>query len=904
MTNHRRVHLDRRSRAAGATFNEILFRQVTVTASTPVEVLVLSKYDVFHRLSRAAREALRTAAHGHEESVVDLDRFHKTDKWTKYKQRVLHEHMNHDRLAKILVQSPRSNTAVDRLEQRKTKPKRTPRDVASAVPERAATNQEAHRHHGNSYDETLASTPRDGGVLPAKSMLVSANEFLLLPPHDSAAVRARASTRTIGHFVSTFNADAPPSGARRAQLDDVLHAERARHVQVLNEGNPLAYFDLQAIKQQEKKHHSEARGRAASTRRTLLIGASPLVAAPASSPTFGLSSLESPVPALAPSNKLAHKVAANVLNQLGHENFVFSRPVRLGANGDDALARGWHRSHHCRKDCSDDDDSSSASRHATAALNAEAEQLCDGEFVVVSFSVASSSGSHSSDSVTKRDGADASVRSLQSPLIQVLAAVTSLTHAREVALREEAVDALARCASSTSDGDAVSEPGASTAATTFFVVPKRKYAVLPRANRPRGTEEQLQRELVERFGRATTAPSASSTGPSLHSRRPSTVGLLSSSSPPGGSSFPERSIATAPTAAPVLEAHGLFASFQKIVFTTSELREITAARDSAVRESTADSARTEACPTAAVTKPQLEQHQGARPRLFAVVSLVLSKHEIENSVCEEPFMCVHQLFTSEAQATDAALHMTTQHFRNALVCVLPVGQRVHLEDAYDWCVQVESDRRERRSASYASAALSPNRVKAQHAVPHPPTSPPPRMAMRRTNSKASGTVAHPSPLRIHIAGAAAAPHGSAEWQVEREKAHRLHQFICSRLGQRATADRERRERQEATGFTPKPLLTLEDKLTTLHEYLETANAAAASARSGGGGGLALGKYRQMKRFGSIMRARINSTLATSGLSPTLPASSSPSSTSPTTSPSSLSSAGAPASSPLAVSTVP
>jgi hypothetical protein len=44
-------------------------------------VLILSKYDVFHRLSRAAREALRTAAHLPSESVVYLDRFHKTEKW-------------------------------------------------------------------------------------------------------------------------------------------------------------------------------------------------------------------------------------------------------------------------------------------------------------------------------------------------------------------------------------------------------------------------------------------------------------------------------------------------------------------------------------------------------------------------------------------------------------------------------------------------------------------------------------------------------------------------------------------------------------------------------------------------------------------------------------------------------
>ncbi|KAG6953583.1 hypothetical protein JG687_00012316 [Phytophthora cactorum] len=66
--------------AAGVNFNEAIHREVSVSASTPVEVLLLS-------------------------NIVYLDRFHKTQKWEDYKQKVLREYVNHDRIEKILPSS-------------------------------------------------------------------------------------------------------------------------------------------------------------------------------------------------------------------------------------------------------------------------------------------------------------------------------------------------------------------------------------------------------------------------------------------------------------------------------------------------------------------------------------------------------------------------------------------------------------------------------------------------------------------------------------------------------------------------------------------------------------------------------------------------------------------------------
>lgn len=828
--------------AAGATFNEVIFREVTVTASTPVEVLILSKYDVFHRLSRAAREALRTAAHSHAESVIYLDRLHKTDKWSAYKQRVLHEHVNHERLAKILA--PRRADGELRSQ------KATPRTKSSRLTELSSPS----------------ATPRDpqGISDPAlrTDMLVNANEFLLLPPMTNG-VPAASSTHTIGHFVSTFNADAPPSTARKQQLAEVLVAEHRRQVDTLNEGNPLAYFDLEAIRQQEKRHSAEARGRAASTRRTQLIsvaglpGATPSPAAPESSPLVPLDA--SPSASLAPMElpartALANTVATNVMNQLAHENFVFSRPARLEDESDDGnstAGRGASQSHRSQRKSSGAV-STSSPRKASTALKVE---VCDGDFVVVSVRTPQVEVEHSDHTL---------LRTLQSPVVCILAAVTSLSQARDFVRREQLRDALklAKCDRASCSGD-TGELGAAAAvdaAMTYYMLPKRKYAVLPSANRPRDTEEQLQKELWDRFARVPTAPSSSSASgtQSPRGRRPS-VATAAGFSERGVSTAPATLTTTAP-AAPALESSRHFASFQKIMLTMSELRAITSAQQQAA------AAHERAKLIGTGEKPgdsDAPTPDAPACRLFAIVSVVLSKQEIANSVCEEPFLCVHQLFASEAMAMDAALHVPAPHFRNALLCVVPVGEGVHLEDAYEWCVQVESDRREKRSSSTHSAAHSPSRSKA-----HPSQSPRPV----RTSIKAGGTVSRgtSATTRTNAAGGSSSPPRASDWETEREKAHRLHQFICSRLSSKTTAaGKERRGQQEASGFTPKPLLTLEDKLATLHEYLASSNVTAATVGARGAGASGLGKYRHVKKFGSIMRARIGSTLATSGLSPSL-----------------------------------
>ncbi|RLO09454.1 hypothetical protein DYB28_004860, partial [Aphanomyces astaci] len=93
--------------ATGKNFNEPVIRSETATANTPIEVLALSKYDVFNRLSRTARETLRGHTHRHKHPVVVFDQLYKTLKWDQFKAKVVHDEVHTDRLNKVLPTSGR-----------------------------------------------------------------------------------------------------------------------------------------------------------------------------------------------------------------------------------------------------------------------------------------------------------------------------------------------------------------------------------------------------------------------------------------------------------------------------------------------------------------------------------------------------------------------------------------------------------------------------------------------------------------------------------------------------------------------------------------------------------------------------------------------------------------------------
>ena len=74
--------------------NDARTRKSSAVATSPIEVLVLKKFDLFHKLSEGVRLKLahETRAHA-QETLVTVDRVIKTQKWQKYRQRVLKETM-------------------------------------------------------------------------------------------------------------------------------------------------------------------------------------------------------------------------------------------------------------------------------------------------------------------------------------------------------------------------------------------------------------------------------------------------------------------------------------------------------------------------------------------------------------------------------------------------------------------------------------------------------------------------------------------------------------------------------------------------------------------------------------------------------------------------------------------
>ncbi|TMW59027.1 hypothetical protein Poli38472_007172 [Pythium oligandrum] len=533
--------------AAGANFNEVIYREVTVTASTPVEVLVLSKYDVFHRLSRSARETLRAAAHSHVESVVYLDRFHKTEKWEAYKKSLVQECVKH----------PSSSV---------TKPKYHKK---AKTPRKNESEMDALPTKGEKIEEEQEKRP-DMAHLPP---LVDANEFLLLEREKTVMHKCFGQEQTFAHHVVRFNADAPPTEARARDLDSVVNAERQRQVEILNEGNPLAYFDMNAVYAEQRQQQAVARSRAASSRRLLIRGIS------------------------------------------GSDN--------------------------------------------------------------------------------------------------------------------------------TGDGDG-------------------------------GT--------------------------------------------PGG----------------VLPADPmtLFASSHKVAMPLSEQREAAMAHTKRSHD--------------AQLEDTSKALSGSPARCFVVVSMVLSRRELANAFCDEPFLSIHSIYPSEIEAMQAALLLPPQPLKNALVCIIPLNEWIHFEDAFEWCIQNEADRSDKQSLPRLPTPSTPRRT--------PTGSSGPSMLTPR---RKTGSVCN--------LNGALMPHTAA---AEKVKARRLHQFICARLGVKEKTDPRRPGLGEAppTGFTPKPTITLEHKLAALEEYLESAQT---SPGMGGKSTTLMNKYRQMKRIGSIMRSRTN----IMGSSPSSPSSS-------------------------------
>lgn len=761
---------------------------MTVVATTPVEVLVLSKYDVFHRLSRSARETLRTAVRTHVATVEYLDRFHKTIKWDNYRHKVFKEHLNQGRVVKLLRAHEHQH------------PQEHLRRPISSQSERST--------------DGIASSSKQPVKMTHVNTLVQTNEFLLLPPEQASIKKcfdASTATQSIGQYVATFNADAPPSVARRRQLNDVLLAERMKQIEVLNEGNPLVYFDLNRIQQQDRQTMLEVRSKAASSRRIMLAnGGLTRGSFPSIPPTSAASAA---APSLLQSHngrKSSHRASMRNIHtgaavsspafitdsatyQSFQDDFVFSRPEKLHEDGSRRTSR--------RKSIMLPHDL--AMRRSTihrGASNPGSDRVLDGEFVLVAVRY-------------EDDGEDGSYGRVVQPSVRILRVLDSVQDAQETLFRVK----LAEC-NGCEEAPKVSAP--EECEEGYYVVPRGKYAAIP----PEGSHDApetnsspspLHREshVGATSQRHSMAKPTISIGEAVTSDPANSTESNSSSRSPG-LPLPQPSSAQ-------LDTTSLFGNLQPVTLSPAQRRDLDFARDAAKRKGTADTTR----PTGSqdvnrsmslISVAEAPRRGGANagPTTFAVVGMVvparkqLQRTRRQSQGPEVPMLCIYELLSSEMDAMEFAMSMTPPSaVRNAMLCVVPAHEWIGLDDVHEWCVQVESSRREKKA---------PNAV---------------------TGNKAKEPTGRRASLLIQMT--------QPEWKSEQDKARRLHQFICSRLG----VKEKEVERRDESGFTPRPVVTLEEKLSTLQDYLQSTATSTQSSSI-------LGKYRQMKRFGSILKARI------------------------------------------------
>ncbi|KAH9089591.1 hypothetical protein Ae201684P_007759 [Aphanomyces euteiches] len=187
--------------ATGKNFNEVVLRTDTATASTPIEVLILTKYDVFNRLSRMARETMRTHTHQNKQPIVVFDQLYKTLKWEEYKRKVVQKEANLDRLQRRLGQ----------------------KHIPSLKAKTPSTNK--------------ADLP--------PTELVEGNELLLLSPLKAQATPP--PTNTLAGYTLHYNPDIS-TPKRIGLLEQAVENDANTAIDVLNEGNPIVYLNYLAAR--------------------------------------------------------------------------------------------------------------------------------------------------------------------------------------------------------------------------------------------------------------------------------------------------------------------------------------------------------------------------------------------------------------------------------------------------------------------------------------------------------------------------------------------------------------------------------------------------------------------------------------------------------------------------------
>ncbi|KAF0701253.1 Aste57867_8247 [Aphanomyces stellatus] len=206
--------------ATGRHFNDPVLRNETATANTPIEALILTKYDVFNRLSRSARETLRMHTRRHQQPVVVFDQLYKTMKWEEYKRKLIGREINLDRLNKVLPHGAR-----------------LVQPAAVAKPDALVLEV---RPKIDIWTRGADLSLQRGAK---HASLIEGNDLLLLSPIKSHATRPAAMT--LADYTLNYNPDITTQ-KRDELLEHVMSNHGATALKTLDEGNPLVYLDYLA----------------------------------------------------------------------------------------------------------------------------------------------------------------------------------------------------------------------------------------------------------------------------------------------------------------------------------------------------------------------------------------------------------------------------------------------------------------------------------------------------------------------------------------------------------------------------------------------------------------------------------------------------------------------------------
>ena len=239
--------------AQAENFNEVINRPETLVATTPLDMLVLTKYDVFHRLSKVSRAVLNENASAKTTGIVNLDQIYKTRKWQDYKKNLVKSQLNLKRVERFCVPTTVPTRAVVEKPKKVVKVQEENVDIRVILERFSGLSKEKEQlDEFENKLKQIEQTDIGSAISQKHSELLDPNSFLLIPKYDNTKVKKSTPNERASEKIdslSKYTLHCNPEGltvhakARNAALSQALGCEATDKRRVLDEGNPVAYLN-------------------------------------------------------------------------------------------------------------------------------------------------------------------------------------------------------------------------------------------------------------------------------------------------------------------------------------------------------------------------------------------------------------------------------------------------------------------------------------------------------------------------------------------------------------------------------------------------------------------------------------------------------------------------------------